>query len=1067
MSKTKWYSKVFYLAIALALAVSLAGMAAVSADPAEESEWSDVATPSMEDFVIAPWSDIYGFDIAPDGETIYAVGVGLDEDGTGDVEARLWKSEDGGVTWEDLTEDELPDDFDPTTDILYLVAVSPDQTDDDEDFVVVAGAYADGTALVYVSGESGEDFCDTDFAASGSILCLDVSAERDDEYNIAVGTSGGEVWRFELGCAWCPATWELAGGYDAGDAVYPGWDNSDAEGLFPDFNTVAVTSLAFSPNFDADDTVLAVTTDDSSTYLQTGLWGATEAWNEQTETFPEAIGIVDEAPDYEALCFSTGIALPEDYTGYDDDFLYSWVYVNYDGEGHVFEIDGFDAEPADVDCGPNDLADDDYPYLASISMTGEIDDGALMVGACWFPYEECCDGVQVYRTGEWPIDVCCPDWQRADKPPTGMYSCLVAYTPDGKKAYAATMGEGECDESAFSVSEIEEVGKYWNQLSLIDTWIDYLSDVAVNPECGTIYLASVNEECGCGCDSVWVSTDEGDTYMRIWNDVLEGDPENGLIRLNPEEEEEVLNVYLIDQMTNVVYWNEDGGLTKWSRRTASTLDEIVDFAVLDDSTVYALDYDGGTGVAKSEHNASRWLSAEDAEVDVGHTIAVLGDYVLVGGEGGEASYSDDEGDSFNGMDDVDGENVHVAFDSYFADNGVVYAAADSIYMCEDLAEEEWDEIEEDAADYGPYYGVVLDNADGNPMTDADTGGVLYAVYDSGMARVLGAADNDEFDYLDEGLDSETFTAEPSALKICGCLTEDSNTLLWAIDVSGYDLEEGEDNFFVYEDCLSKSGVSLSKVKDGSTIPSDPCYCWNEEFVLEWDEICNSDVYELTIAYDEDFDFTVWEDDGVGDEYLLVEEMVLDCNETYYWRVRVREADDEVIRSWWSDTWEFSVEAGPWGAIELTAPDDGASNVPIEGVVFTWTSVSEATSYDFGLWDADGFVVVSETGLTGTSYAYAGALGYDEAYTWQVTAMKDGSVLSESSVSTFRTVLAAVFTCPQCGLTFPSQEALQAHMADAHPAPAPPVTPSWVWVIIGIGAVLVIVVIVLIFRTRRV
>ena len=1098
-SKTKWYSKVLYLAIALALAVSLAGMTAVSAAPAEESEWSDVTTPNAEDFSIALESDIYDFDIASDGETIYAVGMGLDEDAVecGTPTARLWKSEDGGVTWEDLTEDELPDvpdDFDPEADVLWLVSVSPDQTDEDEDFVVVAGwDDSEGVSFVYASGESGENFCNTSFedisGVTDDILCLDVSPIRDDEYNIAVGTDGGEVWRLELGCAFCPGAWELAGGYDAMEAVYPGWDNSDEDGLNHDFDTEWVTSVAFSPNFDADDTIVVVcatANDHDATHLQTGLWGDTEAWNEQTETFPAAIEIINDYPDYACpVCSSTGIALPEDYTGYDDDLRYSWVYVNYDGDGRVFEIDGFDAEAADIDCGPNDLADDDYPVLGSISMTGTIDDGAIMVGAafseCLSDGDGCCGKVQVYRTGEWPIDVCCPDWERADKPPTGLYCAKVAYTPDGDKAYAATLDKSCGEESAFSISEIEEVGQYWNQLSLIDTMIDYLSDVAVSPDCGTIYLASVNNSTGSECDSVWLSTDEGDSYIRIWNEALEGDPQNGLIRLNPEEEDEVLNIYLVDQETNVFYWNEDGGLTDWNRRTASTLDHIVDFAVLDESTVYALDEDGSTGVAKSEHNGSRWVAAEDAEVDDGHTIAVLGDYVLVGGLNDESSYSDDEGESFNGLDDIeDGGDIHVAFDSYFGDNGngVVYAAADNgVYICEDLEEEEWDDLE--ATDQ-TYYGIVLDNADGNPMTDEDTGGVLYAVYDYGMARVLGAADNgdeEDWDYLVEGtadVNDDGFIAEPSSLKICGCLTEDSDTLLWAIDAAGYDLEAGEQNLWVYEDCLSKAGVDLSEVEDGATIPSDPCFCWNEEFVLGWDEICDSDTYGLQIALDEDFDYILEFDDWndyygwteVGDEEVMVFDGTLDCNEFYYWRVRVVAADDEVIRSWWSDTWSFMIEAGPLGAIELTAPDDGASNVPIEGIVFTWTTVSEATSYDLILQDSTGFTVVSETGLTGTSYTYAGALGYDEAYTWQVTAMKDGSVLSGSAASTFRTVVAAVFTCPHDGLTFPSQEALQAHLADAHP-PVVPVTPAWVWVVIGLGAVLVIVVIVLIFRTRRV
>ena len=60
------------------------------------------------------------------------------------------------------------------------------------------------------------------------------------------------------------------------------------------------------------------------------------------------------------------------------------------------------------------------------------------------------------------------------------------------------------DESAFAISRNN--GETWNQLSLIDTTIDWLNDVAISPDCTTIYLASVNRNTGLGCtefDSVW------------------------------------------------------------------------------------------------------------------------------------------------------------------------------------------------------------------------------------------------------------------------------------------------------------------------------------------------------------------------------------------------------------------------------------------------------------------------------------------------------------------------------------------------------------------------------------
>jgi len=1058
MSKRKkWLARVMYIGVALALAVSLIGVAAVGADPAKHSEWDDVSTPSEDDFVILPDSDILDFDMGPDGEVIYAVAYV-----SGDC--ALFKSEDSGVTWDDITDEVTEEGL---TD-FYLVSVAPDNAD----YVVVAGS-----DQAIGSNNGGDDFTDTGFSTSG-ITCLDVSSEMSDKYNIAVGTDSGDIYRYESGGYW-GGSWKNR---TSGSAAYTGWITS-----------TWVTSVAFSPNFAGDDTILAISATATATYQQSGLWGTTKKWNEKAGgAFKAAVEIVDAPP--LGPFGHTGIALPEDFTGYDSGLRYSWVYVNYNVDlsasvssdvknafneiGEVFRIKGTSVDYAGIRCERHKTSRT-YPLMASIAMTGEIDDGNLMVGLA--EPTACCAGIQVYRTSDWPINLCCPQWSSAKKKPTGQWGCLVAYTPDGSKAYAATAGTGvdQYDESAFSVSEFDDVGKYWNQISLIDTKIDKLTDVGVNPACGTLYLFSINGD-GCGCDSVWSSTNEGKSYMRIFCKDLGGSPEVGLIRLAPEEEEEIFTVYLVDQGTKTLYWNDDSGITNWTTHTAATLDDIMDLAVESEDTIYAVDSDADVSMSDNHGVPGSWSSAEDAKLasdEAGHTIIALDGYVLVGGDKGSVSYSDDSADSFSRLSDKKklGGEVQVAFDSYFDENDTVYAVVTTgsklgvwRWVIDDSTS--WKDLK---ATSRAYYGIVLDRD--NPKTSASNGGVLYAVYQGGMARWLSPATSpkaSKWDYLDNGVPTgTTFTAEPSALKICG-----DNSFLWAIDTSGYDLDEGENNLFVYEDCLAKVSVELSKVKDEALIPSDPCVCENEEFVLAWEQLCNSSTYELTIALDDDFDFqlpgynpaTV-----VDDEYLLVEEGDLDCNQTFYWRVRVIEADDndETIRSWWSDTWSLIVEAGPGGAIGPTAPDDGASDIALEGVVFTWTSVAEATGYDFTLMDASGTEIDSATiDAPGTSYAYGGKLDYDTAYTWQVTAMKDGVALSKSSVCTFTTASAPpakVWTCPQCGLTFDSEEALKAHIAEAHAPPPPAGTPAWVWVVIGIGAVLVIVVIVLIFRTRRV
>jgi len=506
MSKTKWYSRVLYLAIALALTVSLAGLAVVSAHPAT-SEWSPVDTPTENDWVIAQDSDIYDFDIGPDGDIIYAVGVGRDKDDLdGDaikleIVAQIWKSDDAGVTWDAIT-DELHDDldFDATTDFLYFVTVAPD----DADFLAVAGWETGVGPFVYGSDDGGDHFFDAAFQAVSNdlILCLDMSPDRNDTHGIAVGTDGGELWIYIAGSVW--------GGMWKDTTLKDGWMVSSR-----------VTSVVFSTNWAADDTILTLTTNttdnmDGDTYQQSGLWGTTKAWNaEAGSPFPAAVKIINAPPLFDninAIESGTGIALPDDFSGYDSGLRYSWVYVNWDTQyseadpasfdaafvevGQVFRIKGPTVKYAGIACERWDTSGK-YPLMASISMTGEIDDGNLMVGLLGEETDgaptDCCEGVQVYRTTEWPIDYYCPQWSSAKKPPTGMWNCVVAYTPDGSKAYAVTSSNAKenagkkWDESAFSLSDVGEVAEYWNQASLVDTYADgAAASVSIEPQSQTV-----------------------------------------------------------------------------------------------------------------------------------------------------------------------------------------------------------------------------------------------------------------------------------------------------------------------------------------------------------------------------------------------------------------------------------------------------------------------------------------------------------------------------------------------------------------------------------------------------
>jgi hypothetical protein len=770
--------------------------------------------------------------------------------------------------------------------------------------------------------------------------------------------------------------------------------------------------------------------------------------------------------------------------------------------------------------------------------------------------------------------------------------------PDGDMAYAGTLGEsymgwwGWCDESAWSRSgDVEDVGKAWNQSGLIDTDIDWISDVAVttnpdgndlcSPSCACIYLATINhmeqegrEGKACGCDSIWRSCDGGKTWLRIWNKALQGSvmrPEEpcqwptldgGLewmkLGLVPGEEEPEV-IYMADLGTETIWMAQDtgaccpAGLGCWTDRNTG-LDMIADFAVLDEATLYVVDFDAD--MVKSTTMGRHWSSTEDTKADddsgeMAHDIICWGDWVFVGGDMGTVTWSDDGGDSFAVFDDIGSGQVHLAFDSYFDDNGYIYAAlgcgSDRGVWRATVDGKDFESM--DACTEVDYWGIAVSDGDGNPKTSASTGGVLYASYNgtgmwvdgmsywcdggcpsSGVARLLNPAAQDccgslSWDYLFDNLWSDaSFVNQPTDIALCGDASGGAVTI-WAVDVfGGMWVDEGSGMFWQpwqnwggsyylgwkdcfskfnnsdvgrlwkFNDVFSKSGPELIGVADGATIPSDPCDCVNEDFILEWDRICDACEYDIQIALDEGFKHVVWKTTTLWGDWgeiglachndcsqgilssgnwcvtceseqcfykpsdpcapsIVVPQGVLDCNQTYWWRVRARAAETgEVYRSWWSDKWSFTVAVGPDGAIKLTAPVNGAMNVPLGNVVFTWTAVADATSYEMVLMDASGAEIGSNSG-DATSFVLTSDLDYDSAYMWMVKAMKGSNVLSESGVSTFHTMSKPVPPpeYPETVINFPE--------------PAP--TPTWVWVVIALAAILIIVVIVLIFRTRRV
>jgi hypothetical protein len=1197
-----------YMLIAAALVISLMITAApaqkvsgaCTADVC--AEWERVNTPTMDDFVLAPGSSIIDYAVAEDGDVAYAIIYGQAEDLNGD-EYRLLKSTDGAATWTDLSKavkKEIREVLDLADDAYvypWLMQVACDL--EDSDFVAIALEFELGSVHVFISADGGTTFIDADEVEDDGadfyyddsrgygVFDLEVSPELDGEHDIAIaGTNyyynAARIFRCEVSDD-DPGKW-----VDATDANYDGWDNINDDIGPNDFYSEAVVDVQFSPNWGTDRTILAVTVTGytlygttewappGDVYLQTGTWVENDGgWNKKSNAAIEAVLIEDDLriPPLEGMV--AGIVLPEDYSGKSASTRVLWVWVNYveyvspwfqdDNQfATIYKVDDDDKE----DVGPKGQIEDGEVWLANISYLGTIAEGKAIAGLIgkgaitddgdFALSADCCAGVQVYRNDNiMNMEICCYGWDDACKPPTGV-DAMAAFYVSEEKAYAVALELGTLsynfdflladpyyDEGAWSVSFDD--GDIWNQLSLVDTFIDYLSDVAVSPDCNKTFLVSVNLQSGCGCDSVWLKADNlpeaeeySDHWLRTWcghltgynDDHFGGHLERGFLRLAPEEltGADVVTVYLVDRMTDTVYYNDLETLACWTPGTAS-VGYIVDLAVKDESTIYALDYLGEVAMSDDHGAALTWTDPVDTAVEYGWSIAVHTNnvtHVLVGGQNGDCDYSADGGEEDTWVAEEDREYpaatglVTVAFDTYFDDNEVIYAALalagsdNGIYLWDfGDATEKWHKLR--AYNGYDYTGIVLDRpSPSNPMTSSETGGVLYASFVgyhcddfccdgiyyegecdgacwyTGVARCLtpiteiccdvGEAD---WDYLTVGLieeydpkyPMEHFIMGPDALKICGCLEKTTNSKLFAIGVSsnGYDMDEGQyGTVWTFEDCYAKQDVKLLAPVDKKVIDANPCECYNNPFSVKWERLCDACCYEIQIAMDDKFT-DIWDTWYVAPEAPLnpsywMGQNSFTCEFTYYWRVRAYHAETgQPIHSWWSKEGRSFTIAPSVGAaaIDLVSPVPGATGVATKSVGFSWDLLATADEFKWVLDDTADLSSPLETKpeLTTKACTYTGTLSYGTTYYWQVTAYKGDAAISTSAVGTFTTAPTGAFCCPQCGLCFDTQQALKDHIAAEHPAQ--PATPTWVWVVIAIGAVLVIVVIVLIFRTRRV
>ncbi len=1018
----------------LVIALSLAPAAPALAADCPPASWARFSTPTHEDLKLLPGSDIDQFATAgDDGATIYAIGTwnspcahttpvdpfgpgaGLFDSGQA---PRLWLSHDGGLTWTDRTTalleaTNLPDAGSGQYDD-FLVFTSVATAPDDANLVIVAGYNSDGLAVVAGSKDGAESFTAIGCGAvNGIILCAAVSPESDGTRDVALGTmdsvNGGRVWRCEVGRFW-PQAWQDTG-------AYPGW--SDAVSWDGDPTSIlAVTSLSFSPSWQSDRTILAMVVAESEEpdgdsyqgyFLCAGRWSHAPAWNAAAaiEDYPVPVrngGLVIHAPSPLPpflLRDLTRIALPGDYDADHDARRGALLCVNgllvdpssdsvLTEGGFVFRVDGSKLS-ADL------LAAEQNPWLASLAYRGGVDmRGQVLAGAlcpatwswsdivAWCngeaPALPCCSGVDII-VGE-QLDGCCPQWTRATRPPSGQYRALVCWSPVAGAARAATSGGGRvwyngkwyADESAFSGAV--DPSAAWEQTGLVDTMIHRVVDLAFNPAQQTLYIHTTHATAPgrvCGCESVWRTTDAGASWVR---------PLHGRPGVSDDDED------AFDDIINGYYRGFYKPRTEGYLQAGGVRYLIGDAIDEDDSQQVQAGFEADAVYRLVDVRAGSWQKISDLVLNYEGLLH---------------------------MDCPEGQGA------------VLYVGFDNLW---------WDYTANRPLAY------EADGSDPSCPPGHDCRKV------SGAARCLDPGRRDccgemEWDYLIRGLEGTHLSdGIYERLMLAGAHCSTDAVHLWAIDDgSRYYSAEGEDTesydwcnaefnnerwgrLWTYADCYAMTAVTTAGDETPRTIPSDPCRCAHEAFSLEWNRPCDACEYEVQIALDRDFTHIVlntnellrapdaaWStrfyrpfEPAMPD--ILVARGLLECGETYWWRVRAHLAETgEVISSWWSTPVRFHTAPGPPGQIVLSAPGDGATGVPVTNVGFTWTRVSGATGYDFMLVDRERGHVASQVGDF-ASFVLPLTLEHDTPYVWRVIALEGERIISESAPATFRTVAAA-------------------------------------------------------------
>ena len=788
--------------------------------------------------------------------------------------------------------------------------------------------FTDGSH-VYKSADAGTSFSTVADAslptldANESITCLDIGYGTSNDPHVFIATADTD-------------------GGDFGGVYYLPEANPGATWTDLQAGSYDIYSIACSPVFQSDSQIIAVVTDETHSYV-TNNYGIVGDWTGGVELLEGDVTSF-------TITAASDIGFPSDFEA-----TYGLFIGVVGAGGDVYRVTPGAAY--DLNAGAD---------IISLDVASEGSNTQLLAGTA-------ASGQTYLSTDNGG------NWVESAKQPTGNSKTCVIMAPDftsSGKAYAATSGP----ESAFSCTT--DGSTTWNQLSLIDTEISNIVDLAPSPnysQDNTLFMLTSGSE-----HSLWRSSDSSPTWERIFNTTITDVDSLSLVELSPQYGNSNRVVFLagISNGDPAIWKSADNGQIFSLPRptndpTTGTPFNIDTWAVANDDTLFVGSFDALGNRGRLYRTTDSGLTYS-IPVIIGeyslNSIALSPDYepdetILIGNKEGWVYRSDDNGASFEPLppDATSApltDNISVAFDPRFSSNRTVYAASDSsdsdIYRFVIGESDNWQGIDTTLPRGGLNPSEV-----GQIVVSGE--GTLYAINsqpvdatdeEGGIERCLNPS-------YSIGLTFETVTLG----------LDDGATLagLWLSGKKLWSIDTANTRLMTFTDSLAAPVTPTSPPDQASGIDT-------RNINLKWRSVSGVTKYEWQLDYDTDFSNVTLEDNTTANSVLLPEQLELAT--TYYWRVRATEP----VLSPWSATRSFTTSLGSSIiAPSLRSPGAGVKNVDLRPV-FQWSAIAGADSYELLVSTNVSFVnpVIERTdtqALPATAWQSNISLDYDTTYYW--------------------------------------------------------------------------------------